>query len=54
MEGAVTSLALNGNGNELFVGTSTAQMYKFTVQDFSKTLLGSCHHDVITDICFPR
>lgn len=54
VEGAVTSLALNGNGNELFVGTSTAQMYKFTVQDFSKTLMGSCHHDVITDICFPR
>ena len=54
VEGAVTSLGIRGSGHHFFVGTSTSQIYLFQFSDFSQELLGSCHYDTITDICFPR
>lgn len=51
--GAVTSVALRGRGNQFFVGTGRGQMYQVNFEDFSSTLLSSCHYKEVTDVVFP-
>ena len=51
--GAVTSVALRGRGSQFFVGTARGQVYQVNFEDFSSTLVGSCHYDEVTDIVFP-
>lgn len=53
LPGAVTSLALRGHGNQFFVGTNRGQMYQVNFEDFSSTLVSSCHYKEVTDVVFP-
>ena len=53
LPGAVTSLALRGHGNQFYAGTARGQMYQVNFEDFSHTMVSSCHYNEVTDVVFP-
>ena len=53
LPGAVTSIALRGHGSQFYVGTAKGQMYQVNFEDFSSTLVSSCHYHEVTDVVFP-
>lgn len=50
LEKAVTSIALSGDGQQLFVGTEAAQMYGCSCNDFRPELLSSSHRSAVKDV----
>ena len=50
----ISSLTLSGSGNQFYAATTSSLLYSFDHSDFSHEKLGSCHHDTITDVCFPK
>ncbi|KAM3623149.1 uncharacterized protein V6R79_007690 [Siganus canaliculatus] len=46
----VTSIALKGEGQQFFVGTEAAQMYRFSYEDFKAELISTNHSSAILDI----
>ncbi|XP_070842614.1 cilia- and flagella-associated protein 52 [Chaetodon trifascialis] len=54
LEKGVTSIALRGEGQQFFVGTEAAQMYRFSYEDFRAELLSTSHNSAVKDIalCF--
>jgi WD40 repeat protein len=53
LEGAVTSIALRGEGHQFFAGTDRCNVYKFNLADFSVENYISSHVDEVRDVCFP-
>ncbi|XP_041790179.1 cilia- and flagella-associated protein 52 [Chelmon rostratus] len=54
LEKGVTSIALRGAGQQFFVGTEAAQMYRFSYENFTAELLSTSHSSAVKDIalCF--
>ncbi|XP_006810142.1 cilia- and flagella-associated protein 52 isoform X1 [Neolamprologus brichardi] len=50
LEKAVTSIATLGDGNEFFVGTEAAQMYRFSYENFKVELISTSHNDAVKDV----
>uniref|UniRef100_A0A8B9LTK7 Cilia- and flagella-associated protein 52 n=1 Tax=Astyanax mexicanus TaxID=7994 RepID=A0A8B9LTK7_ASTMX len=53
LEGAVTSVALRGEGQQMFVGTNAAQIYRFGYTDFKPELISTSHSSAVSDTAFP-
>ncbi|XP_077979702.1 cilia- and flagella-associated protein 52-like [Glandiceps talaboti] len=53
INGAITSLALRGQGHQFFVGTDCAEVYKFNFGDFTSEKEKTCHNAAVTDVEFP-
>ncbi|XP_076871510.1 cilia- and flagella-associated protein 52 isoform X4 [Brachyhypopomus gauderio] len=53
LEGGVTSVALRGEGQHVFVGTSAAQVYRFGYTDFKPVLVATNHSSAVYDVVFP-
>ncbi|XP_026877749.2 cilia- and flagella-associated protein 52 [Electrophorus electricus] len=53
LEGGVTSLALRGEGQQVFVGTDAAQIYRFGYTDFKPELIATNHSSAVHDVAFP-
>ncbi|XP_064180207.1 cilia- and flagella-associated protein 52 [Anguilla rostrata] len=53
LEGGVTSIALRGEGHQLFVGTEAAQIYRFGYADFREELVATSHDSAVNDLAFP-
>ncbi|KAK1798961.1 hypothetical protein P4O66_007230 [Electrophorus voltai] len=53
LEGGVTSLALRGEGQQVFVGTDAAQIYRFGYTDFKPELIATNHSSTVHDVAFP-
>lgn len=51
--GAVTSLALRGDGHEIYAGTSCSQIYRINFSDFNTELRSVSHYGPISQVCFP-
>uniref|UniRef100_A0A8C4GF86 Cilia- and flagella-associated protein 52 n=1 Tax=Dicentrarchus labrax TaxID=13489 RepID=A0A8C4GF86_DICLA len=54
LEKGVTSIALRGEGQQFFVGTEAAQMYRFNYEDHKAELISTSHNSAVKDvvICF--
>ncbi|KAF3687519.1 Cilia- and flagella-associated protein 52 [Channa argus] len=54
LEKGVTSISTRGEGQQFFVGTEAAQMYRFSYQDFKAELISTSHNRAVKDvaICF--
>ncbi|KAL7404605.1 hypothetical protein ABVT39_017060 [Epinephelus coioides] len=54
LEKGVTSIAIRGEGQQFFVGTEAAQMYRFSYEDFKAELISTSHSSAVKDvaICF--
>lgn len=52
--GSITSIAMRGSGNQIYVGLSNSQMYLMEYDSMEFKLLVSCHGKAITSIVFPR
>nr|CUU99315.1 hypothetical transcript [Hymenolepis microstoma] len=52
--GAVTAIALRGEGHQFFVATDKCQIYRFDGTTFDHELINSCHSSPINDIEFPK
>ncbi|XP_022620757.1 cilia- and flagella-associated protein 52 isoform X2 [Seriola dumerili] len=54
LEKGVTSIAIRGEGQQFFVGTEAAQMYRFSHVDFKAELISTSHNSAVKDvaICF--
>ncbi|XP_054461063.1 cilia- and flagella-associated protein 52 [Anoplopoma fimbria] len=54
LEKGVTSIAIRGEGQQFFVGTEAAQMYRFGYDDFKGELISTSHNSAVKDvaICF--
>lgn len=50
LDKAVTSIALRGEGQQFFVGTEAAQMYRFSYNDFKAELISSSHSRAVNDV----
>lgn len=50
LEKGVTSIALGGQGQQFYVGTEAAQMYRLTYQNFKAELISSSHNSGINDV----
>uniref|UniRef100_A0AAX7W009 Cilia- and flagella-associated protein 52 n=1 Tax=Astatotilapia calliptera TaxID=8154 RepID=A0AAX7W009_ASTCA len=50
LEKAVTSIATLGDGNEFFVGTEAAQMYRFSYENFKVELISTSHNEAVKDV----
>ncbi|XP_061088877.1 cilia- and flagella-associated protein 52 [Conger conger] len=53
LEGGVTSIALRGEGHQLFAGTESAQIYRFSYADFKEELITTSHDSAVNDVAFP-
>ncbi|XP_030649757.1 cilia- and flagella-associated protein 52-like [Chanos chanos] len=54
LEGGVTSITLRGEGQQVFVGTSAGQMYRFSNLDFKEELIVTSHSSAVNHIAFPH
>ncbi|XP_060723217.1 cilia- and flagella-associated protein 52 [Tachysurus vachellii] len=54
LEGGVTSVALRGEGQQVFVGTEASQIYRFGYTDFTPELITSSHCSAVWDAAFPE
>ncbi|XP_076585608.1 cilia- and flagella-associated protein 52 [Chaetodon auriga] len=50
LEKGVTSIALRGEGQQFFVGTEAAQMYRFSYEDFRAELISTSHNSAVKHI----
>uniref|UniRef100_A0A3Q3KS70 Cilia- and flagella-associated protein 52 n=1 Tax=Monopterus albus TaxID=43700 RepID=A0A3Q3KS70_MONAL len=50
LEKGVTSIDIRGEGQQFFVGTEAAQMYRFSYQDFKAELISSSHSSAVNDV----
>lgn len=50
LDKGVTSIALRGEGQQFFVGTEAAQMYRFSYEDFKAELISSSHNRAVKDV----
>uniref|UniRef100_A0A3Q3W524 Cilia- and flagella-associated protein 52 n=1 Tax=Mola mola TaxID=94237 RepID=A0A3Q3W524_MOLML len=50
LDKGVTSIALKGEGQQYFVGTEAAQMYRFSYDDFKAELISSSHKSAVRDV----
>uniref|UniRef100_A0A8B9LUC0 Cilia- and flagella-associated protein 52 n=1 Tax=Astyanax mexicanus TaxID=7994 RepID=A0A8B9LUC0_ASTMX len=50
---SVTSVALRGEGQQMFVGTNAAQIYRFGYTDFKPELISTSHSSAVSDTAFP-
>ncbi|CAL8328745.1 unnamed protein product [Lota lota] len=54
LEGAVTSIAMRGEGQQLLVGTDAAQMYRFSYTHLEDPeLISSSHSSAVTAVAIP-
>ncbi|KAG7486120.1 cilia-and flagella-associated protein 52 [Solea senegalensis] len=53
LEKGVTSIALRGESQQIFVGTEAAQMYRLTIGDFKAQLISTGHSTAVSDIAIP-
>ncbi|KAG9350472.1 hypothetical protein JZ751_026835 [Albula glossodonta] len=53
LEGGVTSIALRGEGHQLFAGTEAAQIYRFSYTDFKEELISTSHDCAVNNMAFP-
>ncbi|KAM4594295.1 cilia- and flagella-associated protein 52 [Fundulus diaphanus] len=53
LEKAVTSIAVGEDGEQLFIGTEAAQMYRLTFTDFEAELISTGHRSAVKDIAIP-
>nr|CAB3267684.1 WD repeat-containing protein 16-like [Phallusia mammillata] len=53
LKGAVSSIALRGQGHQFFVGTNKSQIYRFNLTDFKEDLVMSAHYQPVLDVAFP-
>ncbi|XP_008276703.1 cilia- and flagella-associated protein 52 [Stegastes partitus] len=53
LEKGVTSIALRGEGQQFFVGTESAQMYRFSYDNFKAELIASSHNNAVKDVAIP-
>lgn len=54
LEGGVSSVALRGEGQQVFVGTEASQIYRFGYTDFTPQLITSSHCSAVWDAAFPE
>uniref|UniRef100_A0AAR2J7L3 Cilia- and flagella-associated protein 52 n=1 Tax=Pygocentrus nattereri TaxID=42514 RepID=A0AAR2J7L3_PYGNA len=54
LEGGVSSVALRGEGQQVFVGTDAAQIYCFGYTDFKPELISTNHSSAVWDTAFPQ
>ncbi|KAM7538869.1 hypothetical protein Aperf_G00000055808 [Anoplocephala perfoliata] len=52
--GAVTAIAVRGEGHQFFVATDKCQIYRFDGSTFNRELINSCHSAPINDVQFPE
>lgn len=52
LEKGVTSIAIRGEGQQFFVGTEAAQMYRFSYEDFKAELISTSHNSAVKDVAF--
>ncbi|XP_023284598.1 cilia- and flagella-associated protein 52-like, partial [Seriola lalandi dorsalis] len=50
LEKGVTSIAIRGEGQQFFVGTEAAQMYRFSHVDFKAELISTSHNSAVKDV----
>lgn len=50
LEKGVTSIALRGEGQQFFVGTESAQIYRFSYEDFKAELISTSHNSAVNDV----
>uniref|UniRef100_A0A4W6FRJ2 Cilia- and flagella-associated protein 52 n=1 Tax=Lates calcarifer TaxID=8187 RepID=A0A4W6FRJ2_LATCA len=50
LEKGVTSIAIRGEGQQFFVGTEAAQMYRFNYVDFKAELISTSHNSAVKDV----
>ncbi|KAA8594982.1 hypothetical protein FQN60_012117 [Etheostoma spectabile] len=50
LEKAVTSIAIRGEGQQFFVGTEAAQMYRFSYENFKSELISTSHNSAVKDV----
>uniref|UniRef100_A0A8C6T1Z7 Cilia- and flagella-associated protein 52 n=1 Tax=Neogobius melanostomus TaxID=47308 RepID=A0A8C6T1Z7_9GOBI len=53
LEKGVTSIALRGEGQQFFVGTESAQIYRFSYEDFKEELISTGHNCAVKDVAIP-
>uniref|UniRef100_A0A673CZF3 Cilia- and flagella-associated protein 52 n=1 Tax=Sphaeramia orbicularis TaxID=375764 RepID=A0A673CZF3_9TELE len=53
LEKGVTSIAIRGEGQQFFVGTEAAQMYRFRYEDFKAELISTGHPSAVKDVAIP-
>ncbi|XP_071778668.1 cilia- and flagella-associated protein 52 [Centroberyx gerrardi] len=53
LEKAVTSIAMRGEGQQFFVGTEAAQIYRFSYEDLEAELVSTSHNSAVTDVAIP-
>ncbi|XP_039271314.2 cilia- and flagella-associated protein 52-like [Styela clava] len=52
VEGSVTSIALRGEGHQIFAGTDKSQIYKLNFTDFEPDLQSTSHYNTVNDVAF--
>ncbi|XP_019113564.1 cilia- and flagella-associated protein 52 [Larimichthys crocea] len=50
LEKGVTSIAIRGQGQQVFVGTEAAEMYRFSYDDFKPELISTSHSSAVKDV----
>lgn len=50
LEKGVTSIAIRGEGQQFFVGTEAAQMYRFSYDNFKAELISTSHNSAVKDV----
>uniref|UniRef100_A0AAV2LMM8 Cilia- and flagella-associated protein 52 n=1 Tax=Knipowitschia caucasica TaxID=637954 RepID=A0AAV2LMM8_KNICA len=50
LEKGVTSIALGGEGQQFFVGTDSAQIYRFSCENFKAELISTSHNSAVKDV----
>ncbi|KAF4080329.1 hypothetical protein AMELA_G00169070 [Ameiurus melas] len=53
LEGGVSSVALRGEGQQVYVGTEASQIYRFSYTDFTPELIATSHSSAVWDAAFP-
>ncbi|XP_069023944.1 cilia- and flagella-associated protein 52 [Embiotoca jacksoni] len=53
LEKGVTSIAIREEGRQLFVGTESAQMYRFSYDNFKAELISTSHNNAVKDVAIP-
>lgn len=53
LEKGVTSIALRGEGQQFFVGTESAQIYRFSYDNFKEELISTGHNSAVRDVAIP-
>ncbi|XP_040002550.1 cilia- and flagella-associated protein 52 isoform X2 [Xiphias gladius] len=52
LEKGVTSIAMRGEGQQFYVGTEAAQIYRFSYVDFKPQLISTSHNNAVKDVAF--